>query len=455
MKHGLPTASVATVLLTLAACRPSPSRPNFLLIITDDQRFDTMEFMPRTQARIFDQGVTFARGYVTTPICGPSRASMLTGKYVHTHGVADNDEPLLTETFVPDLQEAGYFTGIAGKYLNSWALVEDEPPRPEFDFWVAHGSPESFGAPEDNLETFYYAPWLNVDGTWSLHDGYATYVVRDYALDFLEEAGQRDQPFFLIFAPFAPHNPADPAPGDEDLYADLPPHRPPSFDEADISDKPDWLAKRDSLTPGEIEAVDDLRRRQLQTLDAVDRAVEELLDELEAQGKLDETVVFYLSDNGQYWGEHRLTGKRQLYEESVRVPFALRYPGLVSEPRVEPRLVANIDIAPTIYDLAGIPIPPEVDGRSLVPLLEGTDDWREDLMLEKEDARRTQAIHTDQYVYIETRKDRAELYDLTSDPYQLTNLSGDPEYAEIEAALKERLDAMRAEIEEKRVGELP
>jgi arylsulfatase A-like enzyme len=127
----------------------------------------------------------------------------------------------------------------------------------------------------------------------------------------------------------------------------------------------------------------------------------------------------------------------------------------VSEPRVETRLVANIDIAPTLYDLAGIPVPPEVDGLSLVPLLEGTDDWREELLLEKRDARPSQAIHTGRYVYIKTRKDRAELYDLTADPYQLTNLSGHPEYAEIEAALRERLEAAGAEIEETRIDELP
>jgi len=435
------TACGSAGLTATSTARPvAPGdRPNFLLIITDDQRYDTMDYMPRTQARVFGEGVTFTAGYVTTPNCCPSRSSVLTGMYAHTHGAHRNQDPLLEPTFVASLHEAGYVTGISGKYLNSWAREDpDEPPRPEFDFWVAFGS-----VPE---EDDYFDPTLNVAGSWTERQGYFTHILRDEALAFLEGAEDQDAPFLLIFAPYAPHKPADPAPGDEDLYTDLPLHRPPSHDEADVSDKPDTMARRPQMAVERIEELDAFRLKQLRSLNAVDEAVESLLDELEAQGELDETVVIYLSDNGVFWGEHRVGGKNLAYEEAIHVPFALRYPPLVppsgGEPRVEPRLVANIDIAPTIYELAGLPIPPGVDGRSLVPLLQGTDDWREDLLIENWDGGkpRFQAVHTGRYVYIRQANGDTELYDLSEDPYQLENLSGDIAVAATESDLRARLE---------------
>jgi arylsulfatase A-like enzyme len=333
---------------------------------------------------------------------------------------------------------------MVGKYLNSWAPdFGDDPPRPEFDFWVAHGG---LAAVRD---TFYFAPTLNVEGEWIEHEGYATHVVRDYALEFLDEASQLQAPFLLIFAPFAPHKPADPAPGDENLYQDLPAFRPPSFNEAVISDKPAWLVEKARRTPEEIESIDQFRRRQLQSLNAVDEAVESLLLELERQGNLDKTVVIFVSDNGEFWGEHRLESKEWLYEEAVRVPFALRYPPLVEGQRVENRLVANIDIAPTVYELAGLPIPENLDGRSLVPLLEGTDEWREELILETwaNDGTYFQAIHTGRYVYVSEEGNPSEFFDLRDDPFQLENVLGSPDYAYIEVELKMRLDAAGGLVE--------
>jgi N-acetylglucosamine-6-sulfatase len=441
------TAGVAAAPSYDSAARGEPGeRPNFLIIITDDQNYGTMEYMPRTQARIFDQGATFTDAYVTTSLCGPSRASILTGMYAHTHNVRENEDPLEEDTFVQALHEAGYYTGIAGKYVNGWGRTPGDEPPPEFDFWAAHGG---MGGGGD-----YFDALLNVDGTWVGYTDYFTYVVRDHALDFLAQAEQRDRPFLLIFALHAPHFPADPAPGDESLYLDLPVQRPPSFNEADVSDKPVWVQEVAPLTSERVAELDEFRLKQLQSLNAADEAVESVLEELDRQGALDDTVVFFLSDNGVALGEHRLyRKKRAAYQELVHVPFALRYPALVPEPRVESALVANIDIAPTIYELAGLPIPRRVDGLSLVPLLRGEDGWRDGLLLEAWAERYSYAaIHTGQYVYVDVGEglkhgeDRgeAELYDLADDPYQLENRSGDPAYADLEADLRQRLKQAQA-----------
>jgi arylsulfatase A-like enzyme len=419
-------------------------RPNFLIIITDDQRYDTLgPFMPRTQARIFDEGVKFTRAYVTTPLCCPSRASILTGMYAHTHGVHLNSDRLVKETFVERLHEAGYFTGLVGKYLNSW----DGSARPEFDFWVAFAGGGSR----------YFNPRLNVDGSWSEHEGYITYILREFALRFLGDAAQKKQPFALLFAPNAPHAAfdllagvappgvaPDPAPGDESLYKNLPLHRPPNYNEQDLSDKPGWLQSVPSLTPTQQELIDIARLRQLQTLWSVDQAIGAIVDRLERQAQLDNTVIFYISDNGFFWGEHRLREKDRVYEPSIHVPFALRYRKIVSRGQVENRLVANIDIAPTVYQLAGLAIPTEVDGHSLVPLLRRQGNWRDDLLIESFERRAPYAaVHTGRYVYVETRDDRSELYDLETDPHQLKNRINDPAYAQIMAEMKKRLKRLR------------
>jgi len=192
----------------------------------------------------------------------------------------------------------------------------------------------------------------------------------------------------------------------------------------------------------QMAAIDNRRRRQVQMLNALDQAVASLLAYLAEQGQLDNTMVVYLGDNGFFWGEHRIQeGKNRVYEPSQHVPFALRYPPLVTGPRLESRLASNIDIAPTIYQLAGLDIPAEVDGRSLVPLLEGGGKWRQTLLLESWPAQPYQSIHTERYVYVETNNQRSELYDLEADPYQLENAVDNPDYAEIVEELRGLLTA--------------
>jgi arylsulfatase A-like enzyme len=280
-----------------------------------------------------------------------------------------------------------------------------------------------------------------------VHPGYITHILRDYALEFLHRAAAQEKPFLLIFAPNAPHAPALPAPGDEALYSDLSAYNPPHFNEVDVADKPAWVQALPLLTAEQIAEIQNFRLRQLQSLHALDQAIDSLLNLLAEQNQLDNTFVLYLSDNGYLLGDHRIYDKNFVYEESIHVPFALRYLPLVSEPRLETKLVANIDIAPTIYELAGIPIPHEVDGRSLVPVMIGQSEWRDALLIESWPGRAPYAaVHTENFVYVESDGDRSELYDLMNDPYQLNNQIDNPTYASVIDSLKQRLQELRGNI---------
>jgi arylsulfatase A-like enzyme len=416
------------VMLTLQACQPLPrfndKRPNFLIIITDDQRFDTMQYMPNTQELIFDQGVTFSHGYITTPFCCPSRSSILTGLYAHNHYVYVNEDKLRFPTVVEALHKNGYYTGLVGKYLNSW----NGEARPEFDYWVSF-----FGGTVPN----YYDPKLNVNGTWEKKTGYMTYLFEDYVKDYLEKATNQRKPFLLIFAPNAPHAPYTPFKEDKGLFPDLSPFRPPNYNEADISDKPASITKKPFFTAEDEAQVDNTRHRQILTLVALDRSIDAIMQKLAETGELDNTVVIYLSDNGIHWGEHRLDGKSSAYEESVKVPFALRYPPLVPKPYTEDKLVANIDIAPTIYELSETTMPKIMDGLSLISLLQNNGLWRSTLLMEAwPDRGHWTAIHTGDSIYIETDNDLSEFYDLNTDPYELDNMINNPAYQAQIAELK-------------------
>jgi arylsulfatase A-like enzyme len=422
-------------LVFLQGCNTLPffedDRPNFLIIITDDQRFDTMEFMPMTKELIFDQGVTFSQGYVTTPYCCPSRSSIFTGLYAHNHKVLINDDKLLLPTVMDDLQAKGYFTGLIGKYLNSWT----DSPRPEFDYWVSFfgGTPKR-----------YYGPRLNINGDRGKVEGYITYIFRDHVLEFLDQASRRKEPFFLLFTPNAPHDPFTPAEEDLGLYLNLPPHRPPNFNEEDLSDKPRSVSNKPLLDQQGMAHIDGIRLAQLQTLASLDRSIGEIMQKLEDIGELDQTMVVFLSDNGIHWGEHRMDNKNSAYEESIRVPFAMRYPTLVPEPYIEDRLVANIDIAPTIYELSETPIPKNIDGSSLAGLFKPDEAWRTHLLLEAWPPRGFwSAIHTGQYIYIETENDLFEFYDLQVDPYQMNNMIEEPQYRDTIAELRMMLEQER------------
>lgn len=426
---------IALAASVLSSCQGLPrindTRPNFLIIITDDQRYDTMEYMPNTQELIFDQGVTFSKGYITTPFCCPSRASILTGMYAHNHWVHVNEDPLEFQTVVEDIHRNGYYTGLVGKYLNSWK----GDMRPEYDFWVSF-----WGGTMKN----YYDPDLNVNGTWSKHTGYSTYLFKDYGVQFIEEASKQSKPFLLLYAPNAPHAPFTPAEEDVNLLNDLAPYRPVSFNEEDVSDKPASISNMAPLSEEDIKSIDNTRRRQLLTLIALDRTIPDLINKLKETGEFDNTVIIFISDNGKHWGEHRLDSKSTAYEESVKVPFAIRYPPLIPTPYVDDRIVANIDIAPTIYELSETRLPDTMDGTSLVPLFGGETEWRDHILLEAWPDRGTwSAIHTGDYIYIETQDDLSEFYDLQLDPFEMDNAINDPQYQALIAKLQQYLQAER------------
>jgi len=424
----------AALLIIFTGCQSlwiKDERPNILVIVTDDQRYDTMDVMPETTARIFDQGAEFKHAFITTPLCCPSRASIFTGMYAHNHGVHYNETPLEVPTFIEALHENGYYTGLVGKYLNSWK----GEARPEYDFWVSYA----------RGETRYNNPRLNVNGEWIRHQGqYVTYALGDYVIEFIQKASKRNQPFLLIYTPNAPHAPVTPAKEDEKLFEDLPLYRPPSFNEEDLSDKPAWIQEEPLLTSEQIAERDLFRLNQLRTLVSLDRTIARIMQTLSDEGELDNTFIIYISDNGVHWGEHRLVTKNRYYDEVSRVPFAIRYPPLIPQPYLdEKHVIGNIDIAPTALELAGLPIPEEMDGRSIIGLLKGETDWRKGILLEGWPGRGIfTAVHTGDYVYADIYENTPEFYDLTKDPYQINNVINDPAYTGLIEEYKDLLKSL-------------
>ncbi|MEP7325866.1 MAG: sulfatase [Gemmatimonadota bacterium] len=425
----------------------TPGPLNIVLILTDDQRPNTLAYMPRTLALLAAQGVEFTNAFATTPLCCPSRSSILTGLYTHNHGVLSNVPPaggaprfVDTSTVATWLQHAGYRTALIGKYLNAYDQLLPFPHRPPgWSTWRAF------------KVTDYYNYVLVEDSTQvpfgAAPTDYSTDVLSSEAQAFIESTPD-SQPLFLYFAPYAPHNPAIPALQDQGVFSGLPPWRPPSYNEADMSDKPVWVRTIPVVTPELSDTMDLFVQHQIETLLAVDRAVDQLLQTLTRTGRLDRTVIIFTSDNGFSWGEHRLFGKDCVYEECIRVPLIVRGPGIA--PRQDGHIVALMDLAPTIARLAGISPPGKVNGVNLVPLWQNPGaPWRQDLLFEVLaqvlQVGTFSAVRTDRFVYSELASGERELYDLQSDPFQLTNLASDPSQAGLIATLRVRLLALMAE----------
>lgn len=413
--------------LVLALCLlafQSPPRFNFVVILTDDQRWDTLWSMPVVQNRL--GGVLFANAFTTTPVCCPSRASLLTGQYVHNHGVLNNaiGRSALNEldTLATNLQRAGYRTGFTGKYLHGYQPGYIPPG------WTKFVAQENGGMLADwwhlrNVTTGGSGPGAaGTGGTYDL-DHYLTSHHQDVALSFLEQYGR--EPFFLLVSTYAPHTPATPLPEDMGLFADYL-YRGRGYGEADLSDKPGWLRQAALLDASRND--DEFNRNMLRSLQPVDRMAGAILDKLAALGVLDRTVIIFASDNGVTWGEHGIYDKGTAYEESIRVPLIVRVPGIPA--RVENKMALLIDIAPTIYELAGIEH--GADGRSLAPLLANPGaDWRDDFLIEAYgylDWRyRTDGIwrgvRSERWKFVEWGSGEIELYDLKNDPFELENIT--------------------------------
>jgi arylsulfatase A-like enzyme len=417
---------------TVPAPTPAPrSRPNIVLVVTDDLDVPSAAVLPQLDGLMTREGVAFTRAFVSTPVCAPSRASIFTGLYTHNHGLRKNAapdggfplfRPREGSTLATWLKTAGYRTALVGKYLNSYASgASDDYVPPGWDEWFGRLSA---------YETLRYLDWWVNDNGEVYHYGtapedYSTDVEAKRAVDFVRRAATVGEPFFLYVAPESPHVPAlYPERHGAEFRYDLAP-RVPSFNEDDVSDKPLFVRKTAQLTDDQIDALDKLQRFRLRSLRAVEDLLGQLLQALADGGQIDRTFVFVTSDNGLLMGQHRVYAQKGIfYDEAVRVPLLVRGPGVAAgQSRAE--LVSLVDLAPTILELAGATAADTLDGRSLVPLLRGQatpSDWRRDVLMESYNPELNAALITDHWSYIEYCSDERELYDRAADPYQLRSL---------------------------------
>lgn len=456
------------------------AKPNIIFILTDDLDADLLEFMPNVKSLLAAQGVTFSNFFVNVSLCCPSRANILRGQYAHNSQILTNRPPTggfetfyklgeENSTVAPWLHAGGYRTGYFGKYLNGYpAGTSPTYIPPGWDEWYSPAA----GNPYSN---FNYV--MNENGKLvrygSRAEDYLTDVVARKSVDFIERAVAEGQPFFIHLALYVPHSPATPAPRHAHLFTNAQLPRPPSFNEADVSDKPQYIRNRPPLTDQQIAQMEDLYRKRLQSLQAVDEMIAGFIETLQALGQLENTYIFFTSDNGFHMGEHRLnSGKQTAYEEDIRVSLIVRGPGVPAGQVLE-HLTGNIDLAPTFAELGGAPAPDFVDGRSLMPVLRGTppteDTWRQGFLIEHWNQQRREtfytegvweppdpmerdqaqqwaipefaAIRTKDYLYVEYVTGERELYDLRADPYQLESL-----HARADPALLQSLSAQLARL---------
>lgn len=443
--------AVLVVLAVLASVRAGAAdalRPNFIVILTDDVRWDdlgcTGHPFSRTPHidRLAREGVTFRNAFATTPLCSPSRASYLTSLYPHTHGITDNTDRSAAShklaTFPQSLQRAGYETAFLGK----WHMGNDDSRRPGFDQWICLKGQGSTFDPE-----------LNVNGESVKTSGYVTDILTEHAVTFVK--CPRTKPFLLYFAHKAVHpetvQRADgslsdpnasnfiPAPRHKNLYAGVKvPRRPNCADT--LEGKPALRREIPGQPPlgpatgGSDQTILD----RLRMLAAADDSTGELVRALGATGQLDRTLIVFTSDHGYFYGEHGLSVERRLaYEEGIRVPLLLRFPPLIKPASTRDQLVLSLDLAPTLLELAGVPVPPGLHGHSLVPLLKRDGPGLREAFLVEHFSDNVfprvakmgyQAVRTQQWklIHYVDLNGMDELYDLRNDPYEMKNLIADP-----------------------------
>jgi len=442
---------------TSAQAPPRPAAPrNVVFILSDDHRYDFMSFMkgapPFLKTPSLDRmaagGAHIRNAFVTTALCSPSRASILTGQYAHRHGVVDNSSPIPPgTTFFPQhLQKAGYRTGYFGK----WHMGEadaDDAPRPGFDHWVSFRG-----------QGVYVDPLLNINGERRQLQGYTTDILTDHALEWLkgQATGRSASPFFLYLSHKAVHAEFVPAPRHRGRYAGEPVPQPATManTEANYRGRPRWVKEQryswhgvDYMYHGAMQ-FDGFYRAYCETLLALDESVGRVLDYLDASGLSESTLVIYMGDNGFLLGEHGLIDKRNAYEESMRVPMLAYAPGFIRPASTITQVVRNIDVAPTLLDLAGVPRPDNMDGRSVLPALRAEPvSWEGELLYEYyweyafPHTPTTLAIRGDRYkfIYYPGVWDEQELYDLETDPQERHNLIGVPEHRKRITQMRSRL----------------
>ncbi|MFD1932499.1 sulfatase [Nonomuraea mangrovi] len=447
-------------LVAVPASAGSQTRPNIVLILADDLEYGVLEHFPAITSQLVRQGASFDHVFVTNSWCCPSRASILRSQYVHSHTVWTNTAPeggfsrfytagLDRSTIGSWMRGAGYRTALMGKYLNHYpgGVAPATYVPPGWDQWAV---------PVKRLyEEYDYT--LNENGRlveygWG-EDDYLEDVLAEKAKDFVSAPGT--QPFFLYLAPVAPHSPANPARRHADAFPNAKAPRPPSFDQPDLTKEPLWLRDLPRVgTTGE-ERIDERYRARLRAMLGVDDMVDTLVSALQQAGKLDNTYIFFGSDNGFHLGTHRLRqGKTTPFEEAIRVPLVVRGPGVAPGSTIS-AMAQTVDYAPTFAELAGVVPPSFAEGRSLAPLLRGITppNWRRNALIEF--SRPTNpdlesqtlvpaysALRTATHTYVKYVTGETQLYDLTTDPYELNNLAATADPGLVRD-LQARLDLMR------------
>jgi arylsulfatase A-like enzyme len=419
------------------------AQPNIVVVMTDDQDVRSVRVMDAVRSQLAGRGTTFVNSFASFPLCCPSRATFLTGQYAHNHGVRDNVPPAGgysafadSGTLPVSLLAAGYRTALIGKYLNGYDTTEVPPGWSQWQALI-------------RSTNRMYGYTINENGrsqTYGTGPGdYQTDVLARKAAAFVGNAAAGAKPFFLVLSTGAPHHEGEvragvpnprPAPRHSDRFATAPLPRPPSYNEVDLSDKPSFVRSQPLIFGEAREKLLARYRGRLGSLLAVDDAVERLLTRLREAGELTNTVVIFTSDNGFMLGEHRLTLKTKLYDESARVPLVMRGPGIPPNVR-RTQIAANIDLAPTILELANAEPQRVMDGRSLLPLAQSASVATDrEILLENQTST---AVRTPGYMYAEHPGGEAELYDLGADPFQLESRHDDPALASTRELLQRRL----------------
>lgn len=435
-----------TCLVPLLATTPviAAERPNIVFVIVDDIRWDAFGCMGHPWVktpnvdRLAREGAVFKNFFDTIPLCSPARASFLTGRYCHANGILDNTNRNAQShklvTWPRLLHDAGYETGFFGK----WHMGNDDSPRPGFDRWVSFKG-----------QGVYKDPPLNIDGKSQKVDGYITDLLTRYAVDFIRKP--HDKPFVVYLPHKSVHGPFTPAERHKDLYKSEP-FTPSASAHDDLSGKPAVAKVRArpnanpaaNRTPGE-----GVMRSQLRCLASIDEGVGEILKALEDTKQLDNTLVMFTSDNGYFWGEHGGLGdKRWAYDESIRLPLMVRYPKLIRAGTTIDALTLNIDVAPTMLELAGAPVPKDIHGRSMLPLFKVDTAGRRTAILTEyfRDGNFPhppwRCVRTDRWKLIRyvDHPEWDELYDLRADPHEMKNLIGEPSAAGTVKDLRAELD---------------
>lgn len=440
---------------------------NIVFILTDDHRFDAMGFMDHPFMEtphldtIASEGVHLKNAMVTTSLCSPSRASILTGLYTHKHRVIDNNrlEQEDTKYFSEYLQQVGYDTA----YIGKWHMgAHDDHQRQGWDHWVSFKGQGYYWAPgtEKNAKKIK-KPWtLNVNGERVPQKGYITDELTDYAIDWLKQPERKDKPFMIYLSHKAVHanfTPADRHKGQYEGKVKLPSrHSPDDYNEF----TPRWLKDQRNSWHGmdfpyhsDVD-IKDYYQNYTEAFSAVDDSIGRVKQQLKDMGIYDETLIIYMGDNGFMFGEHGLIDKRVAYETSIRVPMVMQLPEIIKGGQTVEQVVANIDIAPTILEAAGVKKPKHMDGRSFLPLAQKKKiKWRDYFLYvyywEKNypQSPTVFALRGKKYKYINYYGiwDTDELYDLENDPQESNNLIADPKYKKVINKMKNRMYAMLAD----------